>query len=481
MRLAALFIGLLALSINVLAEVEVEDNVLVLNSDNFDSVVQDGELLLVEFYAPWCGHCKSLAPHFSAAAATLEPLGVKLAKVNADSEENRPLAGRFEVKGYPTLKVFRNGHPSEYEGGRTTDEIVSYMKRQAAPAVTAINDTQQLDTLIAGGDVIIVGYFEQEDSEEEKKFNSVASVLRNSYTFLSVVGQPTIFTAQGAETPYSVILYKSFDEKKNIFTSAEFESLEASIKKYGTPLVDEIGPTNYKTYVDAGLPLAYLFIKPDQKETFVSKIHDIAESTRGQLSWVWIDGDKFMRHGQNLGLTGNKLPAFVIEELSTGLHYVYDESQPIETAELKDYVTKYLAKEIEPFVKSEEIPVSNDGPVKILVGKNFDEIVKDANKHVLVEFYAPWCGHCKSLAPIWDELGLQYQNTPDVVIAKIDATANDVSPSYNVRGFPTIKLFTKDAKDKPIDYEGNRSKDDFITFLSQHTGSVAADDQKDEL
>jgi len=481
MRFAVVFLGLLALSLNALAEVEVEDNVLVLNADNFDSAVQDAELMLVEFYAPWCGHCKTLAPQYSAAAALLQPLGVKLAKVNADAEENKPLAGRFEVKGYPTLKVFRNGHASEYEGGRVTDEIVSYMKRQAAPAVTAVNDTQQLESILESGDVTVVGFFEKEDSDEEKKFNTVASGLRNTYTFVSVVGQPSIASSKGAEGAYSVIVFKKFDEKKNVLTTAEFDSLEASVKKFGTPLVDEIGPTNYKNYVDAKLPLAYLFIKADQKETEVAKIHELAQSTRGQLSFVWIDGDKFMRHGQNLGLSGNTIPAFVIEELSTGLHYVYGENLPVEKSELTEFVTKYLAKELEPSVKSEEIPASNDGAVKILVGKNFDEIVKDPTKHVLVEFYAPWCGHCKTLAPVWEELGLQYLNSADIVIAKIDATANDVPASLNVRGFPTIKLFTKEGKDQPIDFEGNRSKDDFVTFLSQHTGAVAADDQKDEL
>jgi len=55
-------------------------------------------------------------------------------------------------------------------------------------------------------------------------------------------------------------------------------------------------------------------------------------------------------------------------------------------------------------LKSEEIPAHNDEPVKVLVGKNFEEIVYDETKDVLVEFYAPWCGHCKSLAPKYDEL-----------------------------------------------------------------------------
>jgi len=299
------------------------------------------------------------------------------------------------------------------------------------------------------------------------------------------VGLPSLSSEHGAEGPHTVIVFKPFDEKKNVLTATEVESLEASVKKYAIPLVDEIGPENYKTYVGSGLPLAYLFLKPEQKDTELPKVREIADATRGKLNWVWIDGPKYNKHGENLGLSGKTFPAFVIEEFGTGLHFVFDETAAIETAAVKDFVTKYLAKELQPFVKSEEIPESNDAPVKIVVGKNFDDIVKDSSKHVLLEFYAPWCGHCKTLAPVWEELGLQYQSSSDVVIAKIDATANDVSPSLGIKGFPTIKLFTKGDKATPIDYEGNRSKEDLISFISKHTGTAAAaadaDDSKDEL
>jgi len=53
-------------------------------------------------------------------------------------------------------------------------------------------------------------------------------------------------------------------------------------------------------------------------------------------------------------------------------------------------------------MKSEEIPADNSAPVKIVVGKNFNKIVIDNEDDVLIEFYAPWCGHCKKLSPIWD-------------------------------------------------------------------------------
>eukprot|EP01117_Protostelium_nocturnum_P000320 TRINITY_DN1038_c0_g1_i1.p1 TRINITY_DN1038_c0_g1~~TRINITY_DN1038_c0_g1_i1.p1 ORF type:complete len:496 (+),score=165.39 TRINITY_DN1038_c0_g1_i1:82-1569(+) len=481
-QLFVLFAGLLIIG-SVFSE-EAADNVdesdvVVLTNDNFDDTVSQSPLVLVEFYAPWCGHCKRLKPEYAKAATQLKASNVVLAKIDCDNEQNRPVGNRFGVQGFPTLKVFRDGVPVEYEGGRTADEIVSYMKRQALPAVTHLENAEQLVELFKDKATSVVGFFQDEASDAYKTFQSVANNLRNSFLFNAVLGKPDLHKEHGVKEG-DVVVWNPVDGKKYTLSADELENLAKSVSKYATPLIDEVGPSNYKNYMESGLPLVYLFVKVADKDATVDQVREIAEATRGKLNWVFIDNDKFGRHGQNLGLSGKTVPAVVLEEVSTGLRYVYDEASAITKDLVKEWSDKYLAGSLSPSIKSEEVPTSNDGPVRVVVRKNFDEVVLDPSKAVLVEFYAPWCGHCKNLEPIYNELGTAFAGESDVIIAKIDATANDVDKKYDVRGFPTLKLFPKGEDKVPISYEGDRSKADLARFINKHVGtSVAVEAEAD--
>lgn len=84
----------------------------------------------MEFYAPWCGHCKNLEPEYEKAATTLAGV-VKVVAVDATQSEK--LAQKYQIQGFPTLKVFGidKNAPVDYQGARTADGIVAEAMRQA--------------------------------------------------------------------------------------------------------------------------------------------------------------------------------------------------------------------------------------------------------------------------------------------------------------------------------------------------------------
>ena len=131
---------------------------------------------------------------------------------------------------------------------------------------------------------------------------------------------------------------------------------------------------------------------------------------------------------------------------------------------LKDF----RAGGLEAHYKSAPAPETNDAPVKVVVGDTFEELVLTDDKYVLLEAYAPWCGHCKKLEPIYLEMAEKLSGETDLVVAKMDATENE-HPSMPVSGFPTLRLF-KPGNKTPVDYQGDRSLKDLVKFLEKELG-----------
>jgi len=466
-----------SLVLSLLASTALASDVLDLSKSNFAKNVGPEALMLVEFFAPWCGHCKALAPQYEEAATILKTSGVKLAKVDCTAETE--LCSTHGVSGYPTLKVFRFGEAAEYGGSRKTDGIVSYMKKQALPAVSELTPENHVEFQKADK-VVIIAYVESSDSKNKDIFNSFAEQHRDDYLF-GISSDSSVISAADVAPP-AVVLYKTFDEgRNNLVGSFTPEGLSSFVKDHATPLLDEISPENFASYAEANLPLAYIFVEATDpnREAVVSAIEPVAREHKGKINFVWIDAAKFSDHAKSLNLPEPKWPSFAIQNIQEMLKFPLPQSENVDAATIGSFVTKFLAGEVKPSVKSEPIPSSQDEPVYVLVADSFEDVTKDNKKDMLVEFYAPWCGHCKKLAPVWDNLGEKFAGSKDkVMIGKFDAHNNDVpsSSGIKVQGFPTIK-FKKAGSDEWIDYEGDRSLESFVEFVeSNSTNDVHADE-----
>ncbi|KAI9596340.1 thioredoxin-like domain-containing protein [Syncephalis fuscata] len=434
------FLALVALAAlipdNVLAkkasteEVTEADNLVqVLGKDNFtDAIKEDGAVTLVKFYAPWCQHCKNMAP------------------------ESTDLCQEHGVQGYPTLKVFRESGTNDYRGGREAKDFVGYMKKQLLPEVSILK---------------------ADDIEEFKDSDkvTVAAGLRDSFVFGATFDKKVAKKVDIKKAP-AVTVFQKFDDGRVNYEGKKFneEELESFVKANSLPLLNELGPENFMGYIESGKPLAYLFVTNDEeREKFGGALRPVAKDFKGKVNFVFIDAGQFGEHASTLNLK-QEWPAFAIQEPTSQLKYPFDQDKEITGDNIQEFVQSYVDGKLKPSIKSEPIPEKNDEDVKVVVADNFDALVMDKTKDVLIEFYAPWCGHCKKLAPIYDKLAAKYKDYSDkITIVKMDATANDIPPSagFTVEGFPTIKI-VKAETNEVVEYEGDRTEESFIEFIQKN-------------
>ncbi|KIK82603.1 hypothetical protein PAXRUDRAFT_832171 [Paxillus rubicundulus Ve08.2h10] len=126
-------------------------------------------------------------------------------------------------------------------------------------------------------------------------------------------------------------------------------------------------------------------------------------------------------------------------------------------------------------VKSNIKPPSPPATV-MLDAHTFDDVALDETKDVLVTFTAPWCGHCKSLKPIYEEVAKDFSSESNCVVANIDADAalnRELAGRYGVASYPTLKFFPRGGKEVE-NYEGPRTEEAFVIFLNERCGTHRA-------
>merc|ERR1719204_2357769 len=461
------------------AEITKEEGVLVLTEGNFQEAVDGNEFVLVEFYAPWCGHCKALAPEYAKAAGILaeKDSPIKLAKV--DATEEGKLAEKFEVRGYPTLKFFKNGKPMEYGGGRTADTIVSWVEKKTGPPAKALANAEESKAFVDGKTVAVIGCFKDETTDAAKAYLSAASNL-DDIPF-GITGDEAVCSEYGVEGE-GVIMVKTFDDGKALLTEGlTEEEIAKFVSSESLPLVvdfnHETAQKNFSGEVKSHF-LLFSSVAADDHESKVAIVKENAKENKGKMLFVTVNTDEedHKRILEFFGIVDSELPTFRAIRLGEEMAKFKPEDDTFDAANVKSFVSDFLEGKLKQHLMSEEVPEDWDKEgVKVLVGKNFHEVAMNEEKDVLVEFYAPWCGHCKQLAPIWDKLGEKYKDHDSIVIAKMDSTANELE-EVKVQGFPTIKLFKK-GTNEIVDYNGDRTVEGFSKFLED----PPKDQPKDEL
>jgi protein disulfide-isomerase A1 len=354
----------------------------------------------------------------------------------------------------------------DYNGGRTKDAIVNWVLKKSGPPSTEVT-CDQLKTKLEENKFALVFFGDVADALFTGAHEPLAN--KNDKVAFFNVKDEACAKEHSVSAP-GLAFFRKFEETTVPYTGkADPDSLHDFIKPLMVPTVFEFTEDEIEPIFGQQQPTLFMFRSAEDKDAaFMKTYEEAAKANKGKMLFAYSDiADGIQnRVAEFFGITKEQLPT-LRSIIPADMKKFNSETKPADlTVEaITKFVDDVKSGTIKPHLKSEDAPESNDGPVTVVVGKTFEEIVMDPTKDVFVKYYAPWCGHCKKLAPTWDELGEKFKDNKDVVIAKFDATANEAE-NVNIRGFPTLIFYPKDNK-QGISYEGDRTLDAFASWVEE--------------
>ncbi|CAH9080410.1 unnamed protein product [Cuscuta epithymum] len=446
-----------------------EKDVVVLKEGNFSDFIAKNKHVMVEFYAPWCGHCESLKPEYAAAATELNGHGVALAKV--DATEETELAQKYEVQGFPTVYLFVDGVYKTYNGQRTKDAIVAWIKKKTGSALFNITTTEDAELILESEPKVVLGFLDNLVGPHNEEL-AAAAKLEDDVSFYQT-SNPDVAKLLHLDTETkrpALVLIKKETEKINRF-DGEFTKAAISefVNENKLPLVNYFTRESASQIFENPIKKQLILFASSNDSDILPAFQEAAKSFKGKLVCVFVemDNEDFGKPvSEYFGITGDTPQVIAYTGNDDGRKFLLEGE--LTSINIKSFGEKFLEDNLKPFYKSEPIPEKNDGDVKIVVGNNFDEIVLDESKDVLLEIYAPWCGHCQSLEPIYNKLAKHLKGIDSLVIAKIDGTMNE-HPRAKSDGFPTLLFFPAGNKSfEPLTVDTDRTVVAFYKFLKKH-------------
>lgn len=385
--------------------------------------------------------------------------------------------------------------------------ILFVLYRQSLPAVSQVT-AANFDEFKNADRIVAIAYVSSTSDAPAPEFSKTAEKHRDDFLFGLSSDEDAI--AAAGVTPPAIVLYRQFDEPESTYpypiTSASVKDIEEWIQELSVPVIGEVNAENYAVYAASSKPLAYLFVDPSDEahKEHIESIRPIAAEHKSKVNFVWIDAIKFGDHAKALNLQEPVWPSFVIQDLTKQLKFPFDQNIRITPERIAEMLENFHAGKLEPELKSQPIPATQDESVYNLVGKEFDKVVMDKSKDVFVEFYASWYAalvlyiitiltailQVRPLQAFEAYLGLPWRSFPGrqrscrhvshiflhsrltlnlYRSAKMETQENDIPPSapFRVSGFPTLK-FKPAGSEEFLDYDGDRSLESLIAFVEEN-------------
>jgi len=346
------------------------------------------------------------------------------------------------------------------------------MTRQSLPLVSSLTK-ETLTRFKSADDYVLVAHVPAGDAISREAFEKAAEDLRRRF-LCGMIETDEIDAAK-------IVLYKNKgselegqggEEKEETLTSPfESEAIKTSAVRAIIPATGEVNSDTLSLYRESNLPVGWIFASTaSDRSRLVELLSPVARAHKNEIHFGTIDTTEYAGTAADLNLDPELgYPAFAILDFATVKKYPFPQTREITREAIAGFVRDFLSGALKPSITSQPVPEKQDGPVAVVVGRSFQEVVVDNDRDVLVQIYAPWCGHSKRLAPKYDILGSEYAAsnfTDRVTLAKIDGTVNDV-PEGIPKGYPMLMLYPAGSKDAPVMYDRDRSLEDLVRFISE--------------
>uniref|UniRef100_A0AAY4C4V4 protein disulfide-isomerase n=1 Tax=Denticeps clupeoides TaxID=299321 RepID=A0AAY4C4V4_9TELE len=424
-----------------------ENGVLLLTKSNFKQALGLHQQLLVHFYAPLSGDAMGSIMEFSKAAKELKdtPITTKLGRV--DVTKQKELAEELNVTMVPSMRLYLSGDkhsPIQCPVLKHSTAILTWLQRREGPSAEVLADLSQSETFLKSHDLVVLGLFKDVKRGPVDVFYSVAGDVADLP--FGVTDSDEVFRTFQL-TSDSVLLLKESKLESTFEVSEETtkEDLITFIRIHEFELVTEYtGKT--ASQILSSLVMNHLLLFINKTEKNFPDLHHAFQTTaahfRGQILFVLVDADE-PRNGRVMEyfhVRAEDTPTVRMVNLTDHLQYQL-QSDRLDTLTLTHFCQEYLLGRAKVKMHSEPVPEDWDKkPVKELVGLNFERVVFNDKNNVLVLFYSGWNAESRALFPLWEELAQRFRNHDNVVIARLDATLNDI----NIRTLekpPSIRLF----------------------------------------
>ena len=484
-------------------------NALLLSELTYEEALNEYQYMFIQAFAEWCSTCKRVEVELHKVIDYFEN--------NIDTPNigfgmiygtyNRNFMQKFNVPGYPYLALFSgNIKIKEYVEEFKYENIVPWIRKFIYPTIQEIKDELTFNIILNNKDISkVIAYY----GNDKNTLNILekSALSHPKYTFIKVLNKTLMKLVNAKEN--DIVLYKNFDDLNNTLNiPIDYEKTEKFIDKYSHKLFKPFNLKKGRKIFSKKRNLL-LFMMKNRKEKNIEEEKErenICKELRDKVQCITtIYDEKEIERYQKILNTPkrkedpyNNYPHQIIEEdqfennqnmqflidLYTSLQiknnteteiFLFDFSNKISYAyniennekKILTFMKNWYENKLDNKTIKIKLPSSiKNNVIKTNVDK-FDRDVINNNFDVLVKFYAPWCGHCKRLAPIYDKLANFYsEKNKRIKFVEVDATTNEI-PGFIIEGYPTIYLFKRNDKSHPVLYTGEDNYGDISKFIDE--------------